>query len=56
MMLHFIQAFPLITTRICLTYDFNIYVMSIEQEDSSLYRGYYTVARRYEFYFRVAKQ
>ena len=21
-----------------------------------LYRGYYTVARRYEFYFRVAKQ
>ena len=36
-MLHFIQAFPLITTRICLTYDFNIHVMSIEQEDSSLY-------------------
>ena len=56
MMLHFIQAFPLITTRICLTYDFNVYVMSIEQEDSSLYRGYYTVAQRYEFYFRVAKQ
>ena len=56
MMLHFIDGFPLITTRICLTYDFNIYVMSIEQEDSSLYRGYYTVARRYEFYFRVAKQ
>ena len=22
----------------------------------NLYRGYYTVARRYEFYFRVAKQ
>ena len=21
-----------------------------------IYRGYYTVARRYEFYFRVAKQ
>ena len=21
-----------------------------------LYRGYYTVARKYEFYFRVAKQ
>ena len=24
--------------------------------ESSLYRGYYTVVRRYEFYFRVAKQ
>ena len=23
---------------------------------SRLYRGYYTAARRYEFYFRVAKQ
>ena len=24
--------------------------------DIKIYRGYYTVARRYEFYFRVAKQ
>ena len=23
---------------------------------SNIHRGYYTVARRYEFYFRVAKQ
>ena len=23
---------------------------------NGIYRGYYTVARRYEFYFRVAKQ
>ena len=23
---------------------------------ASVYRGYYTVAQRYEFYFRVAKQ
>ena len=35
-MLRFIQVFPLITTRICLTYDFNIYVMFILQEDSSV--------------------
>ena len=24
--------------------------------DNKLHRGYYMVARRYEFYFRVAKQ
>ena len=28
--------------------------MNIDME--ILHRGYYTVARRYEFYFRVAKQ
>ena len=25
-------------------------------DHEEIYRGYYTVARRYEFYFRVAKQ
>ena len=29
---------------------------SIKTHGRKLYRGYYTVARRYEFYFRVAKQ
>ena len=35
-------------TSIEFTYDFKIYI--------EIYRGYYTVARRYEFYFRAAKQ
>ena len=29
---------------------------SLERNKSKINRGYYTVARRYEFYFRVAKQ
>ena len=30
--------------------------MDITEKHIEIYRGYYTVARRYEFYFRVAKQ
>ena len=31
-------------------------IIMIKRMVSYFYRGYYTVARRYEFYFRVAKQ
>ena len=30
--------------------------MSLLNRQVKVHRGYYTVARRYEFYFRVAKQ
>ena len=31
-------------------------IFSITERKPSIHRGYYTVARRYEFYFRVVKQ
>ena len=31
-------------------------IFAIKKNSSAIYRGYYPVARRYEFYFRVAKQ
>ena len=34
----------------------DITIISTASLTSEIYRGYYTVARRYEFYFRVAKQ
>ena len=33
-----------------------MYVNDLEDKYRGLYRGYYTVTRRYEFYFLVAKQ
>ena len=34
----------------------DITIISTASPTSEIYRGYYTVARRYEFYFRVAKK
>ena len=49
-LLYRINAFK----RIKLLY--NAHSHSLPVGDHQKYRGYYTVARRYEFYFRVAKQ